>query len=186
MSNPNFLTEDIRAKKERIEKGEQGEADLSKWLAASCLSYVAICQARETFAPMFTGEVKRPDFLVLLDSVGLIAVDAKNFAPKEYDGQTCYTMTLESELKRSIAFERVFRMPLWYAYRNNEDDGESWHWISALKAIEVGTRRDGQWGPFLSIEHSHFAHVRIPDDIAKLYTQRLPGVARIAALPMES
>lgn len=186
MSILSKLMEKPMAKKERVEKGEIGEADLNKWLQAAGLSYVAICQAKETFAPLFANEVKRPDFLLLLDSIGLIAVDAKNFSPTEWEGKACYTLSVESELMRSVAFERIFRIPLWYAYRNHEDNGQSWHWISALKAIEVGTKRDGQWGGFLSIEHGHFAHIRSADDMAKLYTQRLPGISRIGALPLSS
>ncbi|PPT64308.1 hypothetical protein [Xanthomonas arboricola] len=179
------ISESIVGTKEAIkEKGDIGETDLCKWLGDSGLSYVAVCQARESFAPLFTGEIKRPDFMVLLDSIGLIAVDAKNFDLKEWDGSPCFTLSLQKELLKAVAFERMFRIPLWYAYRGEDNDNVSWYWISALKAVEVGIKRDGRHGDFLTISLEHFAHVVNPDDMAKLYTQRLPGVSRIAALPV--
>ncbi len=68
----------------------------------------------------------------------MIAIDAKNCA--ESRGE--YTLPFEEELKRVITFERLFRIPVWYAYLNNIDDGHSrWRWISALKALDAGERR---------------------------------------------
>jgi len=168
------------------EKGDVGENDLSAWLGQSGLSYVAICQAKDSFAPLFTGKIKRPDFMVLLDSIGLIAVDAKNFEVTEWDDAPCFTLSVETELVRAVAFERMFRIPLWYAYRSEENEQLAWYWISALKAVEVGTRRDGRHGDFLTIQLEHFARVVVPDDMAKLYAQRLPGVSRITALPLSA
>lgn len=158
--------------------GQLGEEALNRWLSDSGLSYVAICQAPESFARLFAGNVKRPDFLVLFESVGLLAVDAKNY---RCSGNV-YTLELEAELRRSLAFERLFRLPLWYAYYDSTDNRESWYWISALKAVEIGEvrerRRDGM--KFLALQRSGFEHVAVASDLAKLYTHRLPGVARIA------
>ncbi|TAA09846.1 hypothetical protein EA658_04145 [Pseudoxanthomonas winnipegensis] len=179
-------TTSVASKDAIKEKGDVGESDLNAWLGQSGLSYVAICQARENFAPLFTGEIKRPDFMVLLDSIGLIAVDAKNFEVTEWDGASCFTLSVETELLRAVAFERMFRIPLWYAYRCEESEQLAWYWISALKAVEVGTRRVGRHGDFLTIELKHFARVVVPDDMARLYAQRLPGVSRIAALPLST
>lgn len=162
-----------------IDQGQLGEEALNRWLSLSGLPYVAVCQAQQTFAALFSANVKRPDFLVLLESVGLLAVDSKNY---RYS-RGVYTLELETELRRSLAFERLFRLPLWYAYYDNTAGVESWYWISALKAIEVGAvrerSRDGM--KFLAIRRSEFEHISQPSDLAKLYTHRLPGTARIAA-----
>lgn len=45
-----------------IELGKQGEGAMNAWLQLHGFSYVAICQAPETFAPLFGTAVKRPDF----------------------------------------------------------------------------------------------------------------------------
>ena len=162
------------------EQGVAGESALNQWFKEQGFSYVAVCQAKETFAPLFCGEVKRPDFLLLIDSLGLIAVDSKNY---RYSGGV-YTLNVEAELKRSVAFERLFRVPLWYAYYDETDGRPSWYWISALKAVEVGERRarNENREEFLAIARQHFEHIVTAADIAKLYTHRLPGVGKIAAL----
>ncbi|MFC1672530.1 hypothetical protein ACFL12_00100 [Pseudomonadota bacterium] len=163
-----------------IKKGAAGEAALNKWLKAQQLSYVAVCQSKKTFSPLFSDEVKRPDFLILFESIGLIAVDVKNY--KFSRGK--YTLKLEDELKRSLAFERLFRIPLWYAYCDDSEDQMSWYWISALKAVEVGeVRTNGKTDEqFLAIDRSEFEHITDASDLAKLYTHRLPGVSKISTI----
>jgi len=166
-----------------LEQGTIGETALNKWLQEQNLSYVAICQAKETFSPLFAGDVKRPDFLLLFESVGLIAIDAKNCT---LSGGV-YTLEFEAELKRSIAFERLFRIPLWYAYYDEVDGKTSWYWISALKAVEVGEVRKTKETKkgFLAIKREHFEHISSATDLAKLYTHRLPSVTKISALAVK-
>lgn len=168
---------------DKIGQGAIGESALNKWLQENKLSYVAVCQAKDTFSPLFTGEVKRPDFLLLMESLGLIAVDAKNYT---FSGGV-YTLELDAELKRSVAFERLFRIPLWYAYRDETDGKVSWYWISALKAVEVGEVRSSEKTKksFLAMRREHFEHIVTGADLAKLYTHRLPGVAKVAALSVK-
>jgi len=55
------------------DKGPEGEKRFREWLAQNKLGFVPICQQKETFATLFFGAVKRPDFLVLIDSIGIIA-----------------------------------------------------------------------------------------------------------------
>lgn len=163
-----------------IQQGAAGEAALNKWLQNQQLSYVAVCQAKETFSPLFSGDVKRPDFLILFESIGLIAVDAKNYT---YSGGV-YTLSIETELKRSLTFERLFRIPLWYAYYDETNGQEGWYWISALKAAEVGEvrTRNGTNQSFLAIKREEFEYMTEAKDLAKLYTHRLPGVSKLAAV----
>lgn len=160
--------------------GEAGEQALNQWLKDQQLSYVAVCQAKETFSHMFIDGVKRPDFLVLFESIGLIAVDAKNYTL----WKDSYSLNIEAELKKSLAFERLFRIPLWYAYYDNTGGHESWYWISALKAAEVGQERKNsdKGEKFLAIKLDEFEHISEACDLAKLYTHRLPGISKLATL----
>ena len=162
------------------DKGKLGEDDLNDWLQENGLSYVAICQSPETFAPLFSGDVKRPDFLVLLESVGLIAVDAKN-----YQQSFGYTLNLEPEIRRAITFERLFRVPFWFAYRCEEAGKTAWYWISALKAVEVGEVRTNSTTKeqFVYLELEHFERVESNSDLGKLYTHRLRSVTKVKELP---
>jgi hypothetical protein len=163
-----------------IEKqGKAGEQALNDWFKETSLSYVAICQAKETFSPLFTGDVKRPDFLLLFEGLGMIAVDAKNHT---LSGGV-FTLNYE-DLVRSIAFERLFRLSIWYAYLADQKSPKEWFWISALKAIEVGEKRENSQNKeiFLAIKKEHFECVSVPEDLAKLYTHRIPKATSISTL----
>lgn len=172
--------DELTAAEQRALAGLEGESALAAWFAREGLPYVAICQQPETFASLFTGSVKRPDFLLLFDALGMIGVDAKNISPSEWNGRLFYTLSLDDELRRAIAFERVFRMPVWYAIKGRDE----WLWISALKAVEAGRTLQNSVtkANFVSIGKQHFVHVRTGDDLAGLYSQRIPGYRRVAAL----
>lgn len=161
------------------EKGKLGEQALNDWLRYYGLSYLYIAQSPDTFSALFPGAVKRPDFLILLDSIGLIAVDAKNYA---LSGGV-YTLALERELRRAVTFERVFRIPVWYAFLNEGKD-PVWWWISALKAVEVGDvrKREDNQEEFLAIRVESFAGISTNEDLGKLYTERLPGLGNVKKL----
>ncbi|MES2741341.1 MAG: hypothetical protein V4754_10375 [Pseudomonadota bacterium] len=174
----------VAEKEERKRLGKEGEDKLNEWFKSQKVAYVAVCQRPDTFAPMFSGAAKRPDFMLLLEGVGMIAVDAKNCALRQGDH---FTLAKERELKLSVAFERLFRMPLWYAYRNNADEHSPWYWISALKAIEKGvdTGKEGN-EIYLTIKLEHFARMDTAADFAKLYTHRFASYEKISALPLMS
>ncbi|MCT7586622.1 hypothetical protein [Aliarcobacter butzleri] len=82
------------------------------------------------------------------------------------------SLNYESEFKKTLAFERLFRLPVWYAYKNNSE----WLWISALKAIEVGEIKtnSGTNEKFLSLNIDDFTIVKSNSDIGKLWEQRVP------------
>jgi hypothetical protein len=141
------------------EKGKIGEAQLNAWLKSIGISYVYLDQSQDTFSDLFKGNVKRPDFLVLLESIGLIAVDAKNYT---LTAAGEYTLPLETELKRVLAFERLFRIPVWYAYMGKDPEtAPAWYWISALKALEVGHVRKNSVKDedYLAIKLEHFERI---------------------------
>lgn len=167
---------------EKAIKGIEGEAKFKAWLDERGLSYLYINQDKEHFASLFNGNVKRPDFLVLIDSIGIIAVDVKNYTLF----QDCYSLSYEKEIKKVLCFERLFRIPVWYSYLN-EDVGETaWYWISALKAVEVGTLgKTKENEEFLLIERNEFVEIKSNDDLGKLYSQRLPHLNKISGIGRE-
>ncbi len=174
-------TSKLLTNEEMQSKGKDGEDALNLWLQTQNLPYLYVAQSTGDFASLFTGVVKRPDFLVLLDSIGLIAVDVKNYAPRH--GGKVFTLGYEKELKKVLAFERLFRIPVWYAYMGDKE-GPQWYWISALKAVEVGSPKKSGDGSltYLEIKKSEFCEISENKDLGKLYTQRLPGAKKVADL----
>ncbi|EKO3695192.1 hypothetical protein P0F02_003336 [Vibrio metschnikovii] len=160
-------------------KGIEGELAFKNWLDESGLSYLYIDQSTDTFASLFKLSVKRPDFLMLLESIGMLAVDVKNY---NLSGGV-FTLGMTDEFQKALSFERLFRIPLWYVYKH----GKTWYWISALKAIEVGeirknvkTNKD-----FLAISIDNFEKINKGDDLGLLYTHRLPKVKEITNVPID-
>jgi hypothetical protein len=178
-------TEDVRPpQKTPEEKGRIGEVMLGKWFDAERLGFVSICQSKESFSSLFAGAVKRPDFFLLLEGIGLLAIDAKN---KKLAGDR-FTLNLKRELRSAIAFERLFRMPLWYAFRDCDIPDSPWYWISALKAVEVGLKneRKDNGEEFLAIRLCAFEKVESARDLSKLYTQRSRAFHNLAGLPLNA
>jgi hypothetical protein len=174
----------ILTKEQKKKKGEDGERALNEWLKEQGLSYLYVNQAENVQSTLFKGAVKRPDFLVLFESIGLIAVDVKNYEPFHQQ----YGLEYEKEVKRVLAFERLFRIPVWYAYLGKDESGPCWYWISALRAVEVGElkTRGKDNTQFLAIKIGDFCKVRTNADLGGLYTQRLPKVEKIAQENMVS
>ena len=95
---------------QRIEQGEGGERALQDWLDRSHLAYLFLDQTPLTIPVAHRADVKRPDFLVAIEGLGTVAVDAK--AKAFIDG---HFVLDTSERRRLDGFESVFSMPVWYA-----------------------------------------------------------------------
>lgn len=94
----------------RLEKGEGGERTLQDWLDRSRLAYLYLDQSPLTIPAAHRAHIKRPDFLVAVDGIGTIAVDAK--AKSFIEG--CLVLDA-SERRRLDGFESTFGIPVWYA-----------------------------------------------------------------------
>lgn len=156
--------------KKRIDKGLRGERAFADWLNNTGVGYVHVNQSKEMFAQFFKNSVKRPDFLILMDSVGILAIDVKN-CKQLSNGD--YSLKVTNELESVLNFERNFRLPVWYAFYDENDD--TWYWISALKAFEIQSKKVNELTQeeFLSINRSEFIVIGENEDLGKLYTQRL-------------
>ena len=95
---------------QRIERGEGGERALQDWLDRSRLAYLFLDQTPLTMPATHRTDIKRPDFLVAIEGLGTVAVDAK--AKAFIDG---HFVLDASERRRLDGFESVFGIPIWYA-----------------------------------------------------------------------
>jgi len=161
-------------------KGIEGELALKNWFDDNGLSYLYVDQSTDTFATLFKRNLKRPDFLLLMESIGMLAIDVKNY---KLSGGV-FTLGLADEFQKALTFERLFRLPLWYVYKKDNE----WYWISALKAIEVGSiRKNNKTGKdFLAIPIQHCEMIIEGVDLGKLFTHRLPSINKLAATPPEN
>ena len=147
---------------------KNAEQDFLNWLDENKFSYLYINQDIESFSKLFTNQVKSPNFLLLIDSIGLIAVNIINYTTFK---DKHLSLNYESEFKNTLKFEKLFKLPVCYVYKNNDQ----WLWISALKAIEVGEIKTNSETKeqFLSLNIDDFTIVKSNSDICKLWEQRV-------------
>jgi len=163
-----------------IKQGKEGEKAFANWLNKNDFGFFEFKQNMQDMADTFKGSVKRPDFFVLLPSMGFIAVDVKNYTMK--DGN--FTLGIDKELAPSMEFERLFRLYLWYAFKDVSSDSDEWYFISAYDAIEHGNHRvNGDTGEkFLSISKNKFTLIKKRQDMNRLFKHRVGSVGTLARL----
>jgi hypothetical protein len=95
---------------ERKQQGDAAEARFRSWLDRCVLPHIFVDQAPLTIPKALKGEIKRPDFLIGIPSIGTIAVDVK--AKSIYDD----TIIIDAYEHRTLMnFETYFSMGVWFA-----------------------------------------------------------------------
>lgn len=153
---------------------EAGKEALIGWLKPVGMCYPCANQPSETFDNRFKEDSKLPDFLVLIKSLGMIAVYAKN--RPLFEGE--YLFETDSELQDAIKFERVFQIPVWYAYLGEQaGHPQAWYWIKADKVAEAGRATSGPKGKdvkFLGVKRKHFKEIEQSEDLGKFLCLSTP------------
>ncbi|MGB0901804.1 hypothetical protein [Halocynthiibacter sp.] len=161
------LTEVDEEKLTSKQKGDLGELRFSKWLDGQKAGYVFIKQSgSNSFALSFSNALKRPDFFVLIERLGLIAVDVKFL--KSDEGY--FRVDLEKDLVLSAEFESHFRMCFWFAFLGDgkKNTQGSWYFINAMEVVEKGTEELGDDGKVKFIKIPFSECVEIPSDAQKI------------------
>lgn len=95
---------------QRKSQGDAAEAIFCRWLDRCVLPYMYVEQSPLTVPAQLRGEIKRPDYLVGIPTIGTIAVDVK--AKTIYDNH----IIIDAYEQRTFAnFETYFNMTVWYA-----------------------------------------------------------------------
>ena len=95
---------------ERRAQGEAAEGRFRAWLDRCCLPHLYIEQSPFTIPQPLRGEIKRPDFLVGIPTIGTIAVDVK--AKRVYRE----ALIIDAYEHRTLLnFETFFNISVWFA-----------------------------------------------------------------------
>lgn len=95
---------------ERKQQGAAAEERFRTWLDRCHLPHIYVEQSPFTFPDHLKGEIKRPDFLVGIPSIGTIAVDVK--AKRVYRDAILIDAI---EHRTLLAFETFFNTSVWFA-----------------------------------------------------------------------
>ena len=98
------------SRQERKTQGAAAEERFRCWLDRCHLPHIYVEQSPLTFPETLHGEVKRPDFLVGVPSIGTIAVDVK--AKRVYRDAILIDA---AEHRTLLAFETYFNISVWFA-----------------------------------------------------------------------
>lgn len=100
----------ILSREQRKAQGQAAEDRFRSWLDRCCLPHIYVEQSPFTIPEPLRGEIKRPDFLVGIPSIGTIAVDVK--AKRVYAD----TLIIDADEHRTLlTFERCFNTSVWLA-----------------------------------------------------------------------
>lgn len=98
------------SREQRRAQGQAAEDRFRAWLDRCTLPHIYVEQSPITLPQALKGEIKRPDFLVGIPSIGTIAVEVK--AKSIYDD----TIIIDaSEHRTLLNFETFFSMSVWFA-----------------------------------------------------------------------
>lgn len=143
------------------------EEDFVKWFDHRQVGYIYFNQSPETFSPLFSGNLHRPDFLVAVPGIGSILVDVKERELKTKYG----TVVLdEADTQAYQQLQQRFKLPVWFAFTIQGAGHASWHWISLDEVFEntdiMSSSTSGQ--PFRGIPLTHCKTLGWDDGLSKL------------------
>lgn len=122
-----------------IAKDAVAERAFAAWLDGSVLPHLYIEQSPLTVPVPLRGEIKRPDYLVGIPGVGLIAFDVK--AKTVYRGELIFDV---AEVRKLRAFARFFHLTVFFACLDPEGGPEGF-WVRLDQLDEVpAVRRNGR------------------------------------------
>jgi len=104
------MTKRHQQRSARLERGRETEHQFREWLNRSAVPYLATDQTPLTVPTKLQGEIKRPDFLVGIPTIGTLAFEVKS---KSLYGD-CLVFDTE-ERRRLRNFERFFNTTVWFA-----------------------------------------------------------------------
>lgn len=127
------------------------EVTFKQFLEANHYPHLYVSQATETYGSCTKDYFKRPDFLVSLPSLGLIAVDVKDRRPHSKGD---FILDCEREADRFLNFQRLFMLPGWYCFMSSSqtEHRQVWSFISLDEVLMSPIRfSHNQKKPFYSV-----------------------------------
>lgn len=120
-------------------KGAAAERAFAAWLDGSVLPHLYVEQSPLTVPAPLRGQIKRPDYLVGIPFVGLVAFDVK--AKTIYAGELIFDV---GEVQKLRNFARLFHLTVYFACLDPEG-GQDGYWVRLDQLNEVpAIRRNGK------------------------------------------
>jgi len=119
-------------------KGHAAEHTFRRWLDASVLPHLYVEQSPLTVPAPLRGQIKRPDYLVGIPGVGLVAFDVK--AKTLYPEGLIFDL---EEVRKMRVFARLFHLTVYFACLDPAGGSEGcWVRLDQLDSVPA-VRRNG-------------------------------------------
>jgi len=154
---------------EKVKRGKDTEGKFKEWLDNHNISYLYINQEPETFASVFKDNLKRPDFLILIPSLGLIMVDVKYKNINQKYGDFAIDA---KDIKRYSKLQRTFNLPIWFAISSEDVAFNTWFWIPLPKVLEEGIPRfqsSKSRMDYYAVPIRHFTQIAFKDSLHRIF-----------------
>ncbi|OLS15904.1 MAG: hypothetical protein RBG13Loki_0473 [Promethearchaeota archaeon CR_4] len=112
----------------------EAERRIQEYFDAHLYGWDRVDQSIASFARIYQGRVKRPDYIVYLDTYTKIIVDAKDWT---LDAEFRNFHIDEGDARRAAEWERQHGSKLWLAISNEHSDYKTWYYISISRILEV-------------------------------------------------
>lgn len=120
-------------------KGEAAELAFRKWLDAAVLPHIFVEQSPLTVPEPLRGQIKRPDYIVGIPGVGMVAFDVK--AKTIYPEGLIFDL---DEVRKLRNFARMFHCTVYFACLNPEGGDRPGYWIRLDQLDDVPAVRRGK------------------------------------------
>ncbi|WP_439926190.1 hypothetical protein [Nitrobacter sp. JJSN] len=130
-------------------KGRAAELAFRQWLDAAVLPHLYVEQSPLTVPVPLRGKIKRPDYIVGIPGVGLVAFDVK--AKTVYPEGLIFDL---DEIQKMRTFARLFHLTVYFACLNTESGDKPGYWVRLDQLDEVPAVRRGK-GLTLCIPVAH-------------------------------
>lgn len=151
--------------------GDEAELKFKEWLDKEKIPYWYIQQDIGTFSISLKSYLsKRPDFMILIPSLGLIFVDVKF---KRVDPKYKIIPLDAKDTMSYSNLQRHFNLPVWYAVSNSDHDYNTWYWIPTSKVLEIGKTHTSNKtnSNFFAVDVREFIQISYDDSLDRLFSK---------------
>jgi hypothetical protein len=120
-------------------KGSAAEQAFLRWLDAAVLPHIYVEQSPLTVPVPLRGQIKRPDYIVGIPGVGMVAFDVK--AKTIYPEGLMFDL---DEVRKLRNFARLFHCTVYFACLNPEGGERPGYWVRLDQLDEVPAVRRGK------------------------------------------
>jgi hypothetical protein len=120
-------------------KGEAAELAFRQWLDAAVLPHIYVEQSPLTVPVPLRGQIKRPDYIVGIPGVGMVAFDVK--AKTIYPEGLIFDL---DEVRKLRNFARLFHCTVYFACLNPEGGERPGYWVRLDQLDDVPAVRRGK------------------------------------------